>query len=283
MTPAVSIGLPVYNGVRFLPDALTSLLAQEHVQFELLISDNASTDATEPLCRALRDPRIRYVRQSVNRGAAWNFAYVLAHATAPYFLWAAADDRWAPTFLRRCRRELDAHPDAVLCHSQGQEMSPEGDPFGRAYTGLAAVDPQPRRRWRQVLADLRWHIGVYGVMRTCALRHTRGLQATWGSDHVLMAELALQGPLRQVPATLWWHRRPVHISPHEAYSLVLKKLDPAQPIPPRRWTALAMHRQYWALTQPRPMGYKWDVVWNYGARGGWKQDVVESLCSWRHP
>ncbi|MFA5300916.1 MAG: glycosyltransferase family 2 protein [Lutibacter sp.] len=96
MCPIVSIGMPVYNGEKFIREALDSLLAQTFTDFELIISDNASTDGTEAICReyAVCDSRIRYVRQSENRGACYNFQFVLDEAKGEYFMWAAADDKW---------------------------------------------------------------------------------------------------------------------------------------------------------------------------------------------
>ena len=107
---AVSVGLPVYNGARYLPAAIDSLLSQTFEDFELIISDNGSTDETERICRgyAARDPRVRYVRSDVNRGLLWNFRNVLELARAPRFKWMAHDDICAPEFLRRCMEELDA-------------------------------------------------------------------------------------------------------------------------------------------------------------------------------
>ncbi|MGA7951628.1 MAG: glycosyltransferase family A protein [Thiobacillaceae bacterium] len=99
--PIVSIGMPVFNGERYIRDALDSLLAQTFTDFELIISDNASTDRTEQICRqyAAHDARIRYVRQSVNLGALPNFQFVLEAAVGEYFMWAAYDDFWKPNFI----------------------------------------------------------------------------------------------------------------------------------------------------------------------------------------
>jgi glycosyltransferase involved in cell wall biosynthesis len=99
--PKVSIGMPVYNGEPFIREALDSLLAQTFTDFELIISDNASTDGTEAICReyAAKDDRIRYVRQPENRGALANFQFVLDEAVGEYFMWAAADDIRAPDCL----------------------------------------------------------------------------------------------------------------------------------------------------------------------------------------
>jgi glycosyltransferase involved in cell wall biosynthesis len=95
-SPQVSIGMPVYNGEPFIREALDSLLTQTFTDFELIISDNGSTDATEAICKeyAAKDLRIRYVRHEENRGASANFWFVLNEAVGEYFMWAAADDRW---------------------------------------------------------------------------------------------------------------------------------------------------------------------------------------------
>lgn len=100
-TPKVSIGMPVYNGSPFIREALDSLLNQTFTDFELIISDNASTDETESICReyAAKDPRIRYVRQPENRGALLNFQFVLDEAVGEYFMWAAADDMWSSEWI----------------------------------------------------------------------------------------------------------------------------------------------------------------------------------------
>ena len=99
--PKVSIGMPVYNGERFIRKALDSLLAQTFTDFELIISDNASTDATPEICKeyAKRDNRIRFIRQPKNMGAIWNFNFVLQEAQGEYFMWAASDDMWASNWI----------------------------------------------------------------------------------------------------------------------------------------------------------------------------------------
>jgi glycosyltransferase involved in cell wall biosynthesis len=106
--PKVSIGMPVYNGEPFIREALDSLLAQTFTDFELIISDNASTDGTEAICReyASKDARIRYVRQEENRGALSNFKFVLDEAVGEYFMWAASDDKWAPIFIHQNYQNL---------------------------------------------------------------------------------------------------------------------------------------------------------------------------------
>ena len=118
--PRVSIGMPVYNGEKYIRDALESLLAQDFNDFELIVSDNASIDNTERICREYqaRDSRIAYYRQDENKGAVSNFSFVLGVSTAEYFMWAAVDDRWHPSFLEVMIKSLDANPDVGLAFSQ---------------------------------------------------------------------------------------------------------------------------------------------------------------------
>lgn len=100
-TPKVSIGMPVYNGEKYIRDALDSLLKQTFLDFELIISDNASMDDTEAICceYASRDSRIRYFRQVENHGAIANFQFVLDKANGEFFMWAAYDDLWSQNYL----------------------------------------------------------------------------------------------------------------------------------------------------------------------------------------
>lgn len=120
MSSTLTIGLPVYNGEESIARALDSLLSQSHQDFLLIISDNASTDGTEEICRdyASRDSRIRYVRQPENIGAALNFRFVLFAAFTPYFMWAAADDFWATSFVEKNLAFLTGNPDYVLSQSR---------------------------------------------------------------------------------------------------------------------------------------------------------------------
>jgi glycosyltransferase involved in cell wall biosynthesis len=129
--PKVSIGVPVYNGAATLRAMLDSLLRQSFSDFEIVISDNMSTDDTGAICvdYAARDPRIRYIRQPANIGPERNFKFVLDQARGTYFMWSAADDTRSPDFLEENIRFLDGHPDyaASTCPNcfEGRERSPE--------------------------------------------------------------------------------------------------------------------------------------------------------------
>src|ERR1700741_97664 len=116
----ISIGMPVCNGERFLAEAIESLLAQTCADFELIISDNASTDRTAEIAGAFaaRERRVRYIRQPHNLGAARNWNYVVEAATGPYFKWASANDRCDPTFLEKCLAVLRQDQRVVLCYGR---------------------------------------------------------------------------------------------------------------------------------------------------------------------
>lgn len=111
----ISIGLPVYNGEYFLEKKLNSLLSQTFSDFELIISDNASTDLTSEICKkfAEQDCRIKYYRQEQNMGANWNFNFVLQKAHFPYFLWVGVNDEISKYFLEKNYKILKTKPDVV--------------------------------------------------------------------------------------------------------------------------------------------------------------------------
>jgi glycosyltransferase involved in cell wall biosynthesis len=225
----LSIGLPVFNGARFLSDALDSLLGQTFSDFELVIGDNASTDATERICReyASRDARIRYYRHERNIGGAANFNFVLSQARAEYFKWAAHDDAYDPTFLEKCIAVLDRAPSVLLCSTRTALMDEDGrrlteseiargyyiDKSGNVIDLGQLLDP-PRRldsasrleRFREYNLKTIAGDDIYGVMRTDVLRRTAGYGKHFGGDSPILAELCLIGPLVQLPEALFIRR-----------------------------------------------------------------------------
>src|ERR1043165_2318071 len=124
VTPRVSVGMPVYNGERFLRQAVESILGQTFRDFELIISDNGSTDATQQLCEefAAADSRVRYIRHDKNRGAIFNWAHVVDAARAPYFKWASANDISAPRLLELCVQCLDTQPAVVVAYGPTENI-----------------------------------------------------------------------------------------------------------------------------------------------------------------
>ena len=206
--PRLSIGLPVYNGERYLAGTLDSLLQQTFADFELIISDNASTDGTANICReyAASDPRIRYYRSDSNRGAAWNFNNAFNLARGELFKWAAHDDLHDPRFLAECVSALDHDPTAVLCFTRTLFIDDDGHVL-REYPFPVDVASVTRRRLFLVYAG-GGHIvhEIFGVIRKSALEGTALIGGYVGSDLILLGTLALKGRFIQVQEPLFQHR-----------------------------------------------------------------------------
>jgi glycosyltransferase involved in cell wall biosynthesis len=205
--PRVSIGLAVYNGERFLRQSIESLLGQTFTDFELIISDNASTDATAEICReyAERDGRIRYSRNASNIGGVNNENLTFTLARGEYFRWAAHDDVCAPTLLERCVEVLDHEPDVVLCFTAMTAIDEDGRESGVRF-GREGTAARPSTRFSQL--SYRWHPcdATYGLVRSSVLRET-GLQKNYtASDRVLLCELAFRGRFVQLPEPLFYKR-----------------------------------------------------------------------------
>ena len=131
----VSIGLPVYNGEKFLSQALNSLLSQTHKNFELIISDNASLDSTQRICEELvkKDKRISYIRQKENIGVNENFKFVLQQAKGKYFMWASDDDVWDSQFIEECIKMFNIDKETIMVFSNFVKINELGD-ITEAYT-----------------------------------------------------------------------------------------------------------------------------------------------------
>lgn len=206
--PRVSIGLPVYNGENFIRDAIDSILAQSYDDFELIISDNASTDRTREICEeyAAHDRRIRYYRNSENLGAAKNFNRTFELSTGEYFKWAAHDDIIAPTFIEKCVEVLDSDSSVVLCHSKTEFIDESGRLISVSTERLAFGARRPHERFREMALLKHGCFQAFGVMRTTTLRQTPGIGRYTASDRVLLAELALHGRFFEVPEHLFARR-----------------------------------------------------------------------------
>lgn len=173
--PAVSIGMPVYNGEKFLRGALEALLNQTFGDFELIVSDNASTDATQAICceYAARDSRIRYIRQPENRGGLWNFDFVLQEARGTYFLWAAVDDLWSPDFLEALRACLEAHPEAVGAQGEYVRIDAGGTPIAPVTANHEMENASRLGRILTLARQRTTNIYIYGLYRTAVLQRIR--------------------------------------------------------------------------------------------------------------
>lgn len=208
-SPTVTVGLPVFNGEPFVSDAIEAILAQTHDDLVLVISDNGSTDGTEEICRAFaaRDRRVTYERQPENRGAAWNYNRTVALTSTPFFKWAAADDLLAPTCIERCYQTLITAPlSVVMVYPRTMLIDTTGAQLGEWNDGLEARSPRASRRFNQVVRNVVLGNGIFGLVRTDALRRTR-LHGNYPSaDWVYLAELALLGEIWELPEPLFLRR-----------------------------------------------------------------------------
>jgi glycosyltransferase involved in cell wall biosynthesis len=205
----VSIGLPVYNGANYLEPALESILGQTYGDFELIISDNGSTDGTQEICKsyAARDPRIRLYRSEVNRGASFNFGYVFRLARGEYFKWAAHDDQLEPAFLERCVEVLDRDPGVVLCYPRAKIIDEQGNLKEYYEESLQTDSPQPQDRFRDLVLIAHKALQVFGLIRSSVLARTRLISPYTSSDRVLLGELALYGRFHRIPEYLFLSRQ----------------------------------------------------------------------------
>ncbi len=232
--PRVSIGMPVYNGARYLRLVIDAHLNQTFTDFELIISDDASTDDTRAICEefAATDPRIRYYRATKNGGATRNFNRVFQLARGEYFKWSAQDDLLEPTYLEKCFKALEAQRETVLCHSLCKivDFKPleQGEIAGKDLPVLERYDPG-RYRTNAGRATTRFGARIkvrhcaelYGLIRRDALGRVNHagraplqlgeeqsvvapFQPIVSADRAILAELAIEGKFVCVPEYLFY-------------------------------------------------------------------------------
>jgi glycosyltransferase involved in cell wall biosynthesis len=167
----VSIGLPVYNGERLIGRAVDSLLTQDYSNFELIISDNCSTDQTPTICAryAEKDPRVRFSSNPRNLGCLPNFLRVLSLARGEYFMWAAHDDFWYPSFISALLEELAAHPDAGVAMSALERLTKDQAPHDVIRYGADDL-PSPNeltsfQLFKRIQYLVPYHYFLYGLFR----------------------------------------------------------------------------------------------------------------------
>jgi glycosyltransferase involved in cell wall biosynthesis len=225
--PLVSIGMPVYNGAQFLRKSLDSILAQDFGHFELIISDNASTDGTEEICKEYlsKDRRIRYYRNAANMGAAENFNRVFRLSSSKYFMWAGDHDLWHPTWLSSCVQILEEDPTVAIAYSNTMLIDVADAPLGDMGDRIDTRGMNATERYRVLLYNLCWGNMVYGVHRSRWLKEVGGISSccdvSW-PDQLLLGSLALRGTFAQIPAPLFLRRK---IRADETSEELLKRQD----------------------------------------------------------
>ena len=228
----VSIGVPVYNGERFLEETLDALLAQSYRDIEILIADNASTDSTAGICAkyAAMDPRVRYFRNPVNLGSAGNVRRVGELARAEYFKLANADDVPLPNLVESCIAVLDRDPEVVLCCGRSRLIDANSVPIRDYHDDVHTRSLSAVERFRHMASRVRLTNALQGVIRTTAVKKLFPHYGSYdGADVVILAALALYGQIHQLPDVLFLRRM------HEWSSSALTEherkqayLDPAE-------------------------------------------------------
>ena len=205
--PRLSIGLAVYNGETYLAESLDALLGQSYEDFELIVSDNASTDGTADICRryAKQDSRIRYIRQPRNIGLAPNHNSVFQEARGELFKWASHDDLYACDLLQRCVDALDENPDVVLAHSWTAIIDGSGTVAKLLEYPLVTASSRAPERFQSMLIG-NGGDDMYGVVRANVLRRTALQSSHHHADRTITTEIALHGAFYQVPDWLFFRR-----------------------------------------------------------------------------
>lgn len=205
-TSKVVIGMPVYNGEKHIGETIQSILEQSFDDFSLFISDNASTDSTESICRsfAQKDSRIEYFRQTKNLGMAPNFNYVFRPNGAVYFKWAAHDDILKPGYLERCVRLLDNDLSLAMAHAPTLRIDDASNELD-IYKDIGLEGGSISERFWKVL----WTVNIYeiyGVMRSAYVAKTKLAESYFGSERNILAEVLMQGAIKYLDEPLFARR-----------------------------------------------------------------------------
>jgi glycosyltransferase involved in cell wall biosynthesis len=274
--PLVSVGLPVYNGEAHLAKALDALLDQDLEDFEVIICDNASQDATPEIARdyAARDQRIRYARNQRNLGLAGNFNRAFQLSTGKYFKWWAHDD-WHPReLLRRTTEVLEQDPSAVLCATGVAVMDDDDQVFEEWRPSADLLTPAPHLRFHRLIWTLGETHPLFSVMRSDALARTPQYRPFVGGDRVLLAQLILMGGFAHLPDLMHYYRqarmRPgARKDPNRPSQAEI--LDPANKgkLPSRTWRLCYEHLRLVAAAPLAPEHKAWlagDVLARFGVK-----------------
>jgi glycosyltransferase involved in cell wall biosynthesis len=201
--PTLTIGVPVYNGERYLPHALENLLAQSFQDYEIVVADNGSRDRTPEICRsyAMQNSRIRYLRYERTVSPVASFRRTVARASGRYFTWTAVDDVRPPGAIEACVEALEKSPDAVMAHGP---VIADCVRLGTRVVVEHRMDltgGEAGSRIRTFTREMRYNGMLYGIYRLDLLRRAVFLQHP-GHDYLLPLQMCLLGPLAYTPVPM---------------------------------------------------------------------------------
>ncbi|MCS6948606.1 MAG: glycosyltransferase [Steroidobacteraceae bacterium] len=283
--PRVGIGLPVYNAERYLAGAIEAHLRQHFEDFELLISDNGSTDATWQICQeyARLDPRIVCVRHDRNRGLSWNHRYAFENVRGEFFRWGAADDLPSPGLLRESVDLLDAHEKLVLVVPDTRNIGESGETIGTLERTLDLRHEDTVARVRAILTRGYQMVFLQGLMRRDAVLATSRRWDYFGWDFILLLELALIGGFAQTSQS--WLERRLH---KEQASRIQRDLrDGIRRIEPEFGTSVLLPHWRWAferlravLSAAEPPAIRAQLAWLVARHAWWSRALLLEDLSW---
>jgi len=206
--PTVSIGMPIHNGGIWLADSIESILNQTYSDLELVITDNASTDNSEEICRsyAAQDSRVRYIRHNTNIGGPNNYNSAFHHTSSPYFKWASCNDICQKEMIERCIEVLLARKDVVLSYPKTRLLLEETNTTEDYEDNLDLQDESACSRFKKLLQKIRLNNAMNGIFRSEVLKNTPLMKLHVAEDINLMAELTLYGKFVEIPEYLFYRR-----------------------------------------------------------------------------
>ena len=206
---SVGLGLPVYNGEKYVGAAIQSILDQTHEDFRLIIGDNASTDGTEEICRSHEaDPRVEYIRRETNLGATPNYNDLMDRLDASFVKWCACDDMLAPTYLEKCVERLREDDSASMAHAYAAVVGPEGEPAGEWDGEWVYGQTDVKDRWRGLVEAGDWH-SIFGLVRREVMDRVGVFPLYVNSDQWVLGGWVLHGRIAFVEEKLFlWRDHP---------------------------------------------------------------------------
>jgi glycosyltransferase involved in cell wall biosynthesis len=205
----VSIGMPLYNEEQFVEQAIVSILNQDYKNFELIISDNASTDQTKEICLkySKKDSRIRFYSRDILTDSTANFNFVASNAKGDFFMWASGHDTRDSTFISRCVATFEKSDSIVLCYSDTIWIDSNGNNIGNEQSDIDTVGMNRIERVNKVFWNLRYMYPIYGLFRKDMLDRILPFQRVLGPDILLLNELSSIGEFARIPEPLFFMRK----------------------------------------------------------------------------